>query len=161
MTEQEKREKVLHGSMKGNQVTSADFKRWKEPIDGDTISRSALLAAYDAAHKGPPGGARKLIEEAPAVVLKVQEPRVLSTADIIDDGITPDVIWIERREESDVMAGVWQIDHYEMVGGSVVDDLGVEIAESPEAYNTRWRCWTGKPTEEQREAEPWSGDLNL
>ena len=29
------------------------------------ISRAALLAAYDAAHKGPPGGARKLIEEAP------------------------------------------------------------------------------------------------
>ena len=33
----------------------------------DLISRSALLAAYDAAHKGPPGGARKLIEEAPVV----------------------------------------------------------------------------------------------
>lgn len=33
----------------------------------DLISRSALLAAYDAAHKGPPGGARKLIEEAPTV----------------------------------------------------------------------------------------------
>lgn len=33
----------------------------------DCISRAALLAAYDAAHVGPPGGARKLIEEAPAV----------------------------------------------------------------------------------------------
>lgn len=33
----------------------------------DFISRSALLAAYDAAHKGPPGGARKLIEEAQGV----------------------------------------------------------------------------------------------
>lgn len=30
------------------------------------IEREALLAAYDAAHKGPPGGARKLIAEAPA-----------------------------------------------------------------------------------------------
>jgi len=35
--------------------------------DNDIISRSALLAAYDAAHEGPPGGARKLIEEAPAI----------------------------------------------------------------------------------------------
>ena len=26
-----------------------------------------MLAAYDAAHKGPPGGARKLMENAPAV----------------------------------------------------------------------------------------------
>lgn len=31
------------------------------------IDKSELLKAYDAAHKGPPGGARKLIEEAPAV----------------------------------------------------------------------------------------------
>lgn len=31
------------------------------------IEREALLAAYDKAHVGPPGGARKLIAEAPAV----------------------------------------------------------------------------------------------
>ena len=31
------------------------------------IEREALIAAYDKAHKGPPGGARKLMEEAPAV----------------------------------------------------------------------------------------------
>ena len=33
----------------------------------DLISRKALLAEYDRVHVGPPGGARKLIEEAPAV----------------------------------------------------------------------------------------------
>ena len=32
----------------------------------DTISRTWLLAEYDKRHKGPPGGARKLIEEAPS-----------------------------------------------------------------------------------------------
>lgn len=89
-------------------------------------------------------------------ILKAHEPRVLSVADIIDNGITPDVIWIERREEGDVAAGVWQIDHYEMVGGGVVDDLGEEIAEAPEAYNTRWRCWyPTKPTDEQRKEVQW------
>ena len=31
------------------------------------VEREALLAAYDATHKGTPGGARKLIEEAPCV----------------------------------------------------------------------------------------------
>lgn len=30
----------------------------------DLISRSWLLSEYDKRHKGPPGGARKLIEEA-------------------------------------------------------------------------------------------------
>lgn len=34
-------------------------------MNNDLISRKALLEAYDKAHQGPPGGARKLIEEAP------------------------------------------------------------------------------------------------
>lgn len=44
-----------------------------EPIDlpdnnvGDMISRSSLLAKYDKEHEGPPGRARKLIEEEPPV----------------------------------------------------------------------------------------------
>lgn len=33
----------------------------------ELISRAALLAEYDKHHVGAPGGARKLIEEAPAV----------------------------------------------------------------------------------------------
>ena len=33
----------------------------------DLISRKAILAEYDRVHIGPPGGARKLIENAPAV----------------------------------------------------------------------------------------------
>ena len=32
----------------------------------DYISREWLLAEYDRRHKGPPGGARQMIEEAPA-----------------------------------------------------------------------------------------------
>lgn len=36
-------------------------------MTNDLVRREALLKAYDAAHVGPPGGARKLIEEAPAV----------------------------------------------------------------------------------------------
>ena len=37
----------------------------------DFINRDDLLAAYDAAHKGPPGGARKLIAEAPAADVEI------------------------------------------------------------------------------------------
>lgn len=32
----------------------------------DLISRKALIAEYDRVHVGPPGGARKLMEDAPA-----------------------------------------------------------------------------------------------
>ena len=34
----------------------------------DLISRKALIAEYDRVHIGPPGGARKLMEDAPAVM---------------------------------------------------------------------------------------------
>ena len=33
----------------------------------DLISRTYVLAEYDRQHKGPSGGARKIMEEAPAV----------------------------------------------------------------------------------------------
>lgn len=33
----------------------------------DLISRKALIEEYDRVHIGPPGGARKLMEDAPAV----------------------------------------------------------------------------------------------
>lgn len=33
----------------------------------DLISRAYVLAEYDRQHKGPPGGARKIMENAPAV----------------------------------------------------------------------------------------------
>lgn len=35
--------------------------------NNDLISRSALIAEYDRVHVGAPGGARKLMEDAPAV----------------------------------------------------------------------------------------------
>lgn len=131
----------------------------QEPIDGDTISRSALLAAYDAAHKGPPGGARKLIEEAHAVVLKAQEPRVLSAADV---AACPKgtVLWVEERQ------GVtWNMFPLEVETSSTHPDTGTDYLffityhdirkfECSE-YNQTWRCWTSRPTDEQREATPW------
>ena len=98
----------------------------------------------------------KRLKDDAIALLKAQEPRVLSVADIIDAHITPDIIWVERRRENDICVGVWQIDHYEMAQDGVIDDLGEEIAEMPDAYNTLWRCWTSRPTDEQREATSWN-----
>lgn len=38
----------------------------QESGNGDFVSRQYLLAEYDRQHQGPPGGARKIIAEAPA-----------------------------------------------------------------------------------------------
>lgn len=41
-----------------------------DEIKTDYISRQWLLNEYDKRHKGPPGGARKMIEEAPAAAVR-------------------------------------------------------------------------------------------
>ena len=49
------------------------------------IDADALLRAYDEAHEGPPGKARKLIEDAPTVSGLVSRDAVLEE---IDDTVT-------------------------------------------------------------------------
>lgn len=39
----------------------------------DLISRKALIAEYDRVHIGPPGGARNLMEDAPAAVVHCKD----------------------------------------------------------------------------------------
>lgn len=43
-----------------------DYISRQADIAGDCVSRQYLLDEYDRQHQGPPGGARKIIEEAPA-----------------------------------------------------------------------------------------------
>lgn len=93
LTEQEKLEKVIKGLGRvSNDIVDGyitepdtacstindaiDLLKALKPCD-DAISRSALLVAYDEAHKGPPGGARRLIEEAPSVLSQKSEPRLV------------------------------------------------------------------------------------
>ena len=52
-------------------------------IRDDLISRAYVLAEYDRQHKGPPGRARKIMEEAPAVAAA---PVVHSTWHSTPDG---------------------------------------------------------------------------
>ena len=56
--------------MKSNGILQAN-RRFGRAEGGDTvddlISRAYVLAEYDRQHKGPPGGARRIVEDAPAV----------------------------------------------------------------------------------------------
>ena len=109
----------------------------------DAISRSALLAAYDATHKGPPGGARKLIEEASAVCLKAQDARLVTYDDFQQppayDGVLP--CWKENRKPT--RRNGWVA----IVYGKALQDTETGMV----------RYWTGVPTEEQRREMAWPG----
>lgn len=51
--------------------------------------------------------------------------------------------------------GVLVDDYYEMSEGSVltVEEFGLMVDE----YDKRFRIWTSRPTDEQREVTPWDG----
>lgn len=79
----------------------------KKEEQGGLIDRGALLAAYDAMHKGEPGRARKLIEDAPTV----DAVRVVRCKDC--------VFWLRDKEHSlngececDCIDGWWLPEEY-------------------------------------------------
>lgn len=81
-------------------------------------------------------------------LLKAQEPRVMKVGDVRNwvnsDRVTREPIVIE------ICGGVcaWIID-------DEVRELPGEANLSSDLYSKTWRCWTSRPTDEQREATPW------
>lgn len=87
-------------------------------------------------------------------LLKAQEPRVMTLEEIlsINGG---DIVWIEDRSLDEMIAGIkFQSPskncYYVMLIGSKRPQTF-----SKELYEVNWRCWTSRPTDEQREATPW------
>ena len=92
-------------------------------------------------------------------LLEVQEPRILSAAEV---SACPQgtVLWVEERQ------GVtWNLFPLEIEISSTHPDTGTDYLffityhdirrfECSE-YNQTWRCWTSRPTNKQREATPW------
>jgi hypothetical protein len=93
--------------------------------------------------------------------LKAREPRVMTLHEI-DDVINTTskeyerIFWAEVRSRTRKSFGVFQLD-------IAVDDnyeallLGCSwpACYNRSTYGIKWRCWTSRPTDEQRRAEPW------
>ena len=81
-------------------------------------------------------------------MLKAQDPRVMKIGEVLSwmnsDRVTREPIVIEIR--SGVCA--WIID-------DEVRELPGEADLSSDLYGKTWRCWTSRPTDEQREAVKW------
>ena len=94
---------------------------------------------------------------------KAQEPRVM-TLEEIDNRLAESseeynkIFWAEVKSRTRYSFGVFQL--------SILDDddyeallLGCSWSAlyRRSSYGIRWRCWTSRPTDAQREAAPWNG----
>lgn len=100
----------------------------------------------------------KAIEDAISL-LKAQEPRVMTLEEAMAQECGT-VLWVEEAQNY-----VWNLFPLEVDIISTHPDTGtyylffiayhdLKKFEGDE-YGTVWRCWSARPTEEQRKAEPW------
>lgn len=83
-------------------------------------------------------------------LLKAQEPRVLTLEEA--RALEQDtVVWYEH---TGVHPPRPRIVHYADNEGIVFTDGGVWLFTKDD-YGKTWRCWTSRPTDEQREAVKW------
>ena len=84
--------------------------------------------------------------------LKTQEPRVMTLEEVQAHKIGDPLFY-----ESRIIYPCWVIRLKDEKGRihflGYVGNIFKDITE----YNVRWRCWTSRPTDAQREAEPWQG----
>lgn len=99
-------------------------------------------------NEGDDIGCKYALHRDAIALLKAQEPWVMKVGDVRNwvnsDRVTREPIVIEIR------GGVcaWIID-------DEVRELPSEANLSSDLYSKTWRCWTSRPTDEQREATPW------
>ena len=103
---------------------------------------------------------RSTIQDALAL-LKAQEPRVMTLHEIdyvinTTSKENERIFWAEVRSCTRKSFGVFQLDiaaddNYE----ALLLGCSWPACYNRSTYGIKWRCWTSRPTDEQREAEPW------
>ena len=83
-------------------------------------------------------------------LLKAQEPRVMTLEEIV----SAECVWIEYATSGNIVIALpWDIeltdDTYNFIG---MPNCFVEFRR---LYGEEWRCWTSRPTDEQRKAVKW------
>ena len=92
--------------------------------------------------------------EAVLELIRETEPRVLSLEEIRSGAV--EVAWIEDADKAEVIPGIWF--RLSNEGGDESVDIHIRdgfVGARLEVYGKLWRCWTARPTEEQRKAAAW------
>ena len=85
-------------------------------------------------------------------LLQAQEPRVMTLDEV--HKMAWDYCYLEEEVIKDkvlqIYSGKYRI---KCITWSSIASCALTFGD--EAYGKRWRCWTSRPTDEQREAAPW------
>ena len=93
-------------------------------------------------------------------LLKAQQPRVMTLEEIWDRG-DDEPLFLEYTlpTKSVLRPAIFQPDNSDEGGGDgymcVVSAWCASGFYNRKEYGKTWRCWTARPTDEQREATPW------
>lgn len=96
-------------------------------------------------------------------LLKAQEPRVM-TLEEVEDALDT-VVWLDMPGAENLADGFSLIMAYSRKNGwawfdSPFGDNPSQDRFEYEDYNKAWRCWTSRPTDEQREKVKWNADTS-
>lgn len=88
-------------------------------------------------------------------LLKAQEPRVMPADEIVLSAEPSKWLWVERK--GDYCAEAYKAG--KTVSGLITFECETPGAflycERPDEYGKTWRCWTSRPTDEQRKEVKW------
>ena len=107
-------------------------------------------------HKFPGWGHAVLAMRDALALLKAKEPRVMTLEEVraLQNGA---VVWIEDNDKVDIIPAI--VNH---IWNSLPNMASFTAAYAREVkadmlwYGVKWRCWTRKPGEDEREAVKWN-----
>ena len=89
-------------------------------------------------------------------LLKAQEPKVMTLEEARAALHNDPVVWVELRDQ--MLCGGIHMDgsrDFTMQNGDALDEIDLDNEDAARVYGKRVRCWTHKPTDEQRYAASW------
>ena len=107
--------------------------------DGEKIPTEDLIEAFELAVKA----------------LEEQEPRVLTLEELRSLDGTDHFVWLEDNGEYELYDCYAEVTAYRNNVELNIFGSEVEFEPDNEEYGKTWRCWSARPTEEQRKAVKW------
>lgn len=90
-----------------------------------------------------------------SITLKAHEPRVMTICEIQSfDG----AVYVDEPKNPVCLKMLYCYEVGQRTYGhgyTFVDSDGDKVFYSAQGFGTKWRCWTARPTDEQRKAVPW------